>query len=138
MAEASSNIFVRNPSITLEPAMSELVSWNLRVSIRQDQLEAFRTLMQEMVTSTEAESGTLGYELFISSDDTECHIHERYANSAGALAHLGHFGSRFAERFLGCVEPTSILVYGEPSDEVRTILDGFGAIYFGTLGGFSR
>ena len=29
-------------------------------------------------------------------------------------------------------------VYGEPSDEARAALDGFGAVYLGTFGGFSR
>ena len=59
---------------------------------------------------------------------SSCHINERYANSAAVMAELGTFGAQFAERFLGCVEPTSINVYGEPSDEVRAALDGFGAV----------
>ena len=54
------------------------------------------------------------------------------------LAHLGNFGAHFAERFMDCVTPTSIDVYGEPSDEVRAALAGFGAVHHGTFGGFSR
>ena len=43
-----------------------------------------------------------------------------------------------ADRFLACFEPTSLLVYGEPSGEAQAALDGFGAAYLGWLGGFKR
>lgn len=118
--------------------MSNVVSWNLRLSINEGRLEDFRSLMEEMVQATQAESGTLSYEWFISSDEASCHVHERYADSDAALAHLGKFGSDFAERFLACAQPTALCVYGEPSDETRSVLDGFGAVYMATFGGFSR
>ena len=118
--------------------MSSVVSWNLRVSINEGRLEDFRALMQEMVASTEAESGTQGYEWFLSEDDGSCHINERYADSDAVMAHLRSFGANFAERFLGCVTPTSIDVYGDPSDEVRAGLAGFGAVHHRPFGGFSR
>jgi quinol monooxygenase YgiN len=118
--------------------MSSVVSWNLQLAVRDGRLEDFRALMREMVESTEAEPGTQAYECFLSGDGTVCHIYERYADSAAALAHLGTFGSRFAERFLACVEPTSLSVYGDPSPEARAVLDGFGAVYLGPFGGFSR
>jgi hypothetical protein len=54
------------------------------------------------------------------------------------MIHLGAFGSKFAERFLSCVEPTGFSVYGDPSDDVRGVLDGFGAVYLGPFGGFAR
>ncbi len=75
---------------------------------------------------------------FVSEDGGACHIYERYADSAATMAHLNTFGSRFAERFLACVEPTGFYVYGAPSDEVRSVLDGFGATYLGGFGGFAR
>jgi len=49
-----------------------------------------------------------------------------------------HFGAAFAERFLDRLVPTAGYVYGGRGDEARAILDGFGAAYLGTLGGFSR
>ena len=118
--------------------MSEVVSWNLQMSVRDGQLDDARDLMPEMVESTRGEEGTLGYEWFLSGDGTVCHIYERYADSDAALAHLGTFGANFAERFLTCFEPTALYVYGEPSDEAQAALDGFGAQYLGTFGGFSR
>ena len=91
-----------------------------------------------MVESTQAEAGTLSYEWFLSEDAGTCHLYERYQDSNAALVHLGSFGSKFAERFLGCVELTALHVYGEPSEELRAVHDGFGAVYLGTFGGFSR
>ena len=117
--------------------MSTEVSWNLQLAVRDGRLDDFRALLHEMVESTRAEAGAQGYEWFITEDGTVCHINERYADSDAAMVHLGAFGSRFAERFLACVEPTGFSVYGDPSDEVRAVLDGFGAAYLGPLGGFA-
>ena len=118
--------------------MSNAISWNLRMSVREGRLNDARDLMREMVASTEQESGAKGYEWFLSADDKTCHINERYADSEAVVVHLGNFGAKFAERFLACFEPTSLSVYGEPSAEARAALDGFGATYLGWLGGFNR
>ncbi len=118
--------------------MSDIVSWNLQMSVREGQLSNARELMSEMVESTRGEPGTLGYEWFLGASGTVCHVHEQYADSDAAMVHLGNFGAKFAERFLQCFEPTDLYVYGEPIDEVRATLDGFGAVYLGTFGGFRR
>ena len=118
--------------------MSDTVSWNLQMSVREGQLDNARALMEEMVAATRDETGTHGYEWFLSADGGACHINERYADSEAVLVHLGNFGSNFAERFLACFEPTSLSVYGDPSAEARAALDGFGANYLGSLGGFIR
>jgi pentatricopeptide repeat protein len=108
------------------------------MSVREGRLDDARELMNEMVSATREEPGTQVYEWFLSEDGTVCHINERYADSEAAMAHLGNFGSKFADRFLGCFEPTSFSVYGEPTAEARAALDGFGASYLGWLGGFNR
>ena len=117
--------------------MSNTISWNLQMSVRLS-LNEVRDLMAAMVAATEQEPGTQGYEWFLSPDGKTCHINERSADSAAVMAHLGNFGSKFADRFLACFEPTSLSVYGEPSAEARAALDGFGAAYLGWLGGFKR
>jgi quinol monooxygenase YgiN len=118
--------------------MPNSISWNLQMSVREGRLGDARELMTEMVTGTRQEPGTIGYEWFMSGDGKTCHINERHADSQAVMVHLGNFGSRYAERFLACFEPTSLSVYGEPSAEVRAGLDGFGAAYLGRLGGFTR
>ena len=118
--------------------MSSSVSWNLRVSIKDGQFDNFNALMAEMVEATQAESGTLMYEWFLSEDKGTCHLYERYVDSAAVMVHLGNFGSKFAARFLEYLEPNQMTVYGDPSDEVRAGLEGLGPVYLGLIGGFAR
>jgi hypothetical protein len=82
-----------------------------------------------MVESTQGESGVLNYERFASEDGKVVHAYERYADSAAALAHLRKFSRTFAARFLRTVERTRFTVFGVPTDELKGVLDGFGAIY---------
>ncbi|MBT8487473.1 MAG: antibiotic biosynthesis monooxygenase [Gemmatimonadetes bacterium] len=118
--------------------MTDTVAWNLQLAVQDGRLGEAKSLMAEMVESTRAEKGAIDYEWFLSDDGTVCHICEKYRDSAAALEHLGNFGANFAERFLECLSPTSLHVYGTPSDDVREVMDGFGAVYLGPLGGFSR
>ena len=118
--------------------MSNVVSWSLQMSVREGRLDDAKALVPEMVAATRDEAGALTYEYFLSDDGTSCHIYERYADSDAVMAHLGNFGANFADRFMACFEPTSLSVYGQPSDEVRAALDGFGAVYLATLDGFRR
>lgn len=118
--------------------MSTPVSWHLMLKVREGQLEALRSLAREMVESTQQEPGTLSYEWSLSEDGTECHLYERYVSSEAAMVHLGTFGSKFAERFSGCLDMQSIHVYGELSEELRAAHAEFGASFLGTLAGFTR
>jgi quinol monooxygenase YgiN len=118
--------------------METQVSWLLEVSVKAGRLDSFRALMEEMVLSTWAEPGALGYEWFVSEDGGTIHLAERYADSAAALAHLGTFGEKFAGRFLEAVDPTRLMVMGTPSDDVRAAMRGFGPTYLRPFGGFLR
>ncbi len=119
--------------------MGQNVHWILEVGIKDGQLENFKTLMGEMVAATSAdEPGTTHYEWFLSADETSCHIYERYADSAAVMVHLGNFGSKFAGRFMGCVQPTGLTVYGDADAEARKALGGLGAVHFEQIGGFAR
>lgn len=118
--------------------MSTIISWNLQVSIHDGRFDEFKSLMQEMVESTQKETGTLAYEWFLSEDSKSCHVYERYSDSDAVMTHLGNFGANFADRFLEYTEVKSIAVYGEPADAARTALEGFGAEFLGLFGGFSR
>ena len=119
--------------------MSSDVFWMLEMTIRPGQLDALKALMPEMVEATQAnEPGTLNYEWFISADETQCHIYERYADSDAVMTHLGNFGANFAERFMACFEPTSFSVYGPASTDVRDALAAFGAVHLDAMDGFRR
>jgi quinol monooxygenase YgiN len=119
--------------------MSDAVSWVLEVTVKDGQLDAFKALAQEMSEATQAgEPDTSHYEWFAGEDGMTVHIYERYADSAATMVHLGNFGAKFAERLLACVDPTRMMVYGDPSAEVRSALAGFGAAHMTQFAGFSR
>lgn len=118
--------------------MANEVSWVLEVAVKAGALDGFKALMKEMVESTLDEAGTMSYEWFISDDSKAVHVYERYSDSAATLIHLGHFGEKFAARFLGAVDPTGLTVYGRPSDEVKAGLAAFNPKYLAPFGGFAR
>ncbi len=119
--------------------MSDNVHWLLELNIKDGKLDDFKAVMNEMIEATRAnEPGTLNYEWFISEDGKSCHLYERYVDSAATMIHLGSFGEKFAERFLAALEPTRFMVYGNPNDEVRAALAGFGAVHMSQIGGFVR
>ncbi len=119
--------------------MSDAVSWVLELAIKDGQLDAFKALAREMSEATQAdEPGTSHYEWFADQDGMTVHIYERYADSAATMVHLGNFGAKFAERFLACVDPARLMVYGDPSAEVRGALAGLGAAHMTQFAGFAR
>ena len=52
-----------------------------------------------------------------------------YTGSAAAIAHLQRFTKNFGGRFMTMVERTHFTVFGNPGDELRGLLDQFGATY---------
>ena len=119
--------------------MSNAVHWVLELAVKDGQLDTFKALAREMAQATQAdEPGTTHYEWFVSEDGKSVHICERYADSAATMVHLGNFGAKFAGRFLACVDPVRLTVYGNPSAEVRSALAGFGAAHMAQFAGYAR
>ncbi len=119
--------------------MSDTVSWVLELNVKDGQLDAFKALAQEMSEATQAdEPGATHNEWFANDDGKTVHIYERYADSAATMVHLGTFGAKYTERLLACAEPARLMVYGDPSEEVRGALAGFGAVHMTQFAGFAR
>lgn len=114
------------------------VSYNLRLTVREGKLDAFRALMQEMVAATKEEPGTLVYEWFLSADGKTCQINELFADTDAHRIHGEAFGAKFAERFMQCIEVTGATVFGHPSAAARERLAGLSPVYLAAFGGFRR
>jgi len=125
------------PLDVTDPA-STPVSYNLQLTIRDGQQDAFRTVMKEMVASTKEESGTLVYEWFLAADGTTCHIHERFADTAAYEVHSANFGEKFASRFMPCIEVVGLTVYGNADATAREMMATMNPAYFAGIGGFRR
>ena len=116
--------------------MSDQVSWAVELALKPGQLENFRMLTGEMVESARREAGVLNYERFVREDGKLVHAYERYANPDAALAHLETFEKNFRRRFLGMVERGRFTVFGTPTDDLKRVLDRFGATYLRPFGDF--
>jgi quinol monooxygenase YgiN len=116
--------------------MDNELAWLLELAVHSGELETVRALMEEMVTSTRAEAGALGYAWYAGEDGSSIALYERYRDDAAALAHLATFGERFAQRFLTAMTPTRLTVFGAPGDEARQALSAFHPTFLGLIGGF--
>lgn len=117
--------------------MSDHVHWRLELEVQSGKDE-LNNLTAELVSASEAEPGTLVYEVSMSSDGKTCHFYERFADSAAALAHLGGFQANFAEQFMQVFKPVRIVVYGSPNAQVKEALAAFGPEYMKSVAGFAR
>ena len=86
---------------------------------------------------TRAESGVLAYQRFISDDQRTVYVHERYEDSDAAIAHLRTFAAIFGERYASMVDRKRFVVFGDPSDGLRSLLDKYEATYYRPFGRFS-
>ncbi len=118
--------------------MKDHVSWVIELAVKDGELDTFKALMDEMVAGTSEEPQSLGYEWYISEDGGTVHIFEKYADSEAMISHVNGFLEKWAARFLASVDPTRFVVYGDPSPAARELLAGFGPVYLGPWGGFSR
>jgi quinol monooxygenase YgiN len=117
--------------------MGDQISWCVELAVKPGQLDNFQALTGEMVEAARREHGVLAYQRFVSADCKLVLVYERYADSAAALAHLRQFEKNFAKRFSEMAERTRFTVLGNPSDELRALLDGFGARYLKPFGDFA-
>ena len=69
------------------------------------------------------DSGTLGYDLYLNGDQSECMIIERYRDSAAAMEHAANLGHLFAD-VLATVDIVHGELLGELSPELRANLAG--------------
>ena len=119
--------------------MSDNISWNIQLTVNDGHLDDLKSLMAEMIDSTDTnESGTLQYEWFMSDDETTLHVNERYTNADAMMVHIGNFGAHFAERFMTYLTIQSFTIYGAATDDIKDALDPLGAAFFAKLGGFSK
>ena len=114
--------------------MSDQISWWVELAVKPGQLENFRALTAEMIEFTRREPGVLSYQRFVGETGKLIHVWERYTGSAAAAAHLVNFVDRFGDRFSTMVDRRRFLVFGQPSNALKQMLDGFGAVYLRSFG----
>ncbi|MDF3416332.1 hypothetical protein HKX54_17825 [Sulfitobacter sp. M57] len=107
------------------------------MTIKPEHFAEFEALVAKIVEAASHEPDTLTYEYVVNADHTEVHIVERYL-MAGVLPHVEETFAPYAEKFLSLARIEKVFVYGDPTPEIRTKLDGFGASYFKQFNGFTK
>ena len=103
--------------------MSELLGI-ARFKFREGRREEYLRLSDQATEMVRAnEPGTLGYDLYLNGDQSECMIIERYRDSEAAMEHAENLGHLFAA-VLATVSVVHGEILGEPSAELRARLAG--------------
>ena len=92
-----------------------------KLTVNPGKLEEFKRLAAECMEKVRTkDTGTLQYDLYFSSDFSECVAHESYRDSEALLEHLSNLGETMAALFETC-SGTGMLL-GTPSAELKEML----------------
>ena len=96
-----------------------------KLEIHEGKLDEFKRLAAEcMETVRTKDSGTLQYDWFFSSDNTECVVVERYRDSDALLEHIANLGKTLRSIFQTC--SATGMICGTPSPELEKQLEKTG------------
>jgi len=108
------------------------------LTVRPGQLEGFKQQAAECVRLTkEKDTRTLRYDWFLSSDGTECEVHEAYTGPDGLIEHNSHILEARNKLFKDYADNHFMTVYGEPSQPLLNLLKAHrvGHTWFSFVGG---
>jgi quinol monooxygenase YgiN len=90
-----------------------------KMKIRPGMLEDFKCQAAKCISEVKRkDTGTLQYDWFISSDNTDCEIRETYENSDALLAHVENLREPLKILFEQFATDHSVLIYGDPSAQL--------------------
>ena len=105
------------------------------MTVREGQLEGFRKQAAECIRITrERDTRTLRYDWFLTSDGTECEVHEAYTEPQGLIEHNSHILEARNKLFKDYADNHFMTLYGEPSQPLLDLFKvhgvGFKWFYF--------
>lgn len=90
-----------------------------RMKIRKGKLEGFKQQAAEIIRQTkEKDSGTLQYDWFLNSDQTECEIREVYESSEALAEHKHNLRKALGRLFEEFAYDHNVVVYGDLSPQL--------------------
>jgi quinol monooxygenase YgiN len=94
-----------------------------RFKFHEGKVEEFKRLCAELMEIVRAgDSGTLQFEIYLSDDESECVIYERYRDSEAVIDHGAHVGDIMPAIFATGSGFSAML--GEPSAELTAMMAG--------------
>ncbi|SDG91783.1 putative quinol monooxygenase [Microbacterium pygmaeum] len=99
--------------------MSELTGVG-RFTFKDGQVEEFKRLSERcMQIVREQDTGTLQYDIFVSDDQSEAVVIERYRDSKAHTEHLEHIGPDLLNAVIATTATVEGWTLGNPTEEVR-------------------
>jgi quinol monooxygenase YgiN len=119
--------------------INQTVRLAVDLTINEGKLDAFESVARTMVTGSQKEPGTLGYDWYLSADRRKCRLLELYIDANAALAHFnGPVVKELVPKLMETASVGGFEVYGEPGPKLRGMLAAFGAEIFGLAQGLER
>lgn len=106
------------------------------VTVDLTDMDAYRDISQRVEAAAATHPGVLFHRSY-QIDDSRIAAYEEYADSQTVLDWVGVFAAT-ASDFGSLVKGMTYEVCGTPSPECKAILDGWGAVYYEKVDGFSR
>jgi quinol monooxygenase YgiN len=103
----------------------------VEATIYEGSFDLFEDIAKEMLAGSRNETGTVGYDWYLSGDRRRCRLMETYTDANALLAHFkGPVVQQLVPRLLEHSRLDRFEVYGDPGQEGAELLKGFGAEIF--------
>ena len=119
--------------------VEKVVRLTVNFVVNDAQLGEFKSIAAEMNEGTKSESGTLGYEWFVSDDGKRFRLVETYEDVAAIEAHfMGPVVQQLVPRLAAVCTVDGFEFYGDPGPKVSAMAAGFGAAIYKYWAGNGR
>lgn len=122
--------------INLKKNMFENIGWIVEAKLKEGKREEFEAVMNEIVSETSKEAGTLNYQYYL-SDDGDVLVYERFDSVEAAHAHIDNWDN-FAARWVELAPATRMVHLGNLPDELRERHQALAPKLLRPFGGFAR
>ena len=116
--------------------MFENIGWIVEAKIQNGKRDEFKAVVDEIVSATRAEGGTLNYQYYV-SDDGDVLVYERFADVESAHIHISNWDN-FADRWLAAAPAARMVHLGDLPDELRERHAALAPKMLKPFGGFAR
>jgi quinol monooxygenase YgiN len=118
----------------------EQIEFRAEFTIQEGKIEEYKQLIQEMSRVVEAnEPDTIGYQFYLSTDETRCIVSEKYLNSESVFVHSNGIASQtILPKIFNVSRISRFEVYGNPNEELQKVLATFSPKIYNLFAGFSR
>ena len=120
---------------------NEQIGWVAVFTINEGQLDKAKSIMKDFVNSVDKyEPGALTYSWYLSPDEKQITVFERFSCQDAAMAHAsGECATKHFPRILE-ISTVVVTVYGTPNEKLAGVLTGLGLDPVGHtyIGGIQR